>query len=254
MKEKIEMKRKIVKKIIAGVSVCTCIMGVVAPQTIEARELYRVNGQINQVSQNNNDLLYYNSSSRYGIMIDEIVAEIKTLSKNMSEIRVEQNVNKIIAEKYSDTGLENYITKRLNEEEKKLYKKNRAKALLCMSEGVLAIKTAERNYETYVLYNGNGDAFRHTIWCFGMVYDVGETFAKKWSDAHENGDKVQPSIVKNMDIYNNKIGLKLGKDYPNIKTPAGMIKKAKVQVSNGKCRRIVADALVKTNKEGLKDK
>lgn len=31
-------------------------------------------------------------------------------------------------------------------------------------------------------------------------------------------------------------------------------KKAKDQVSNGKCRRIVADALVKTNKEGLKDK
>lgn len=37
------------------------------------------------------------------------------------------------------------------------------------------------------MHNGNGDAFRHAVWNFGMTIDVGADFAKKWSDAHEFG-------------------------------------------------------------------
>ena len=42
-----------------------------------------------------------------------------------------------------------------------------------------------KNYITSKLHNGNGDAFRHCLWNYGMAIDVGQDFAKKWGDAHE---------------------------------------------------------------------
>lgn len=55
-----------------------------------------------------------------------------------------------------------------------------------------------------------------------------------------------------MDLYNNKIGLKLGKDNPKTIKHSTFIKKTKQKVNAGKCRRIVNNKLVNTNKEGLK--
>lgn len=73
----------------------------------------------------------------------------------------------------------------MNSQEQALYNKNKTKGLLCMSNGKLAIDYAQKNYSTR-LTDGNGDAFRHASWNYGMVIDVGYDFAKSWSDAHEN--------------------------------------------------------------------
>ena len=71
----------------------------------------------------------------------------------------------------------------LNSIEKKLYKENKAKALLCLANGKLALQYSEDLYKSSVLHNGNGEAFRHTLWNYGMGIDVGQSFAKKWADA-----------------------------------------------------------------------
>ena len=86
------------------------------------------------------------------------------------------------SDKFYDYAHLNYI-------EKKLFKENRSKALLCLANGKLALKYSQEMYESSVLHNGNGDAFRHTLWNYGMAIDVGQGFAKKWADAHENGAK-----------------------------------------------------------------
>ncbi len=38
-----------------------------------------------------------------------------------------------------------------------------------MSNGVLATNYAKSNYSSG-LHNGNGDAFRHILWNYGMVF------------------------------------------------------------------------------------
>ena len=41
-----------------------------------------------------------------------------------------------------------------------------------MSNGLLAIRYSQELYHGYALHNGNGDAFRHVIWNYGMSQDV----------------------------------------------------------------------------------
>ena len=138
----------------------------------------------------------------------------------------------------------------LNDIEKKLFKENRSKALLCLANGKLALKYSQEMYESSVLHNGNGDAFRHTLWNYGMAIDVGQGFAKKWDDAHENGAKGQPKLEKQMDLYNNKIGRKLAKTYPNTKSHSTFKKNSRAKVRAGKCRIISGKGLVKSSKKG----
>lgn len=107
-------------------------------------------------------------------------------------------------------------------------------------------------YESSVLHNGNGDAFRHTLWNYGMAIDVGQGFAKKWADAHENGAKGQPKLEKQMDLYNNKIGRELAKTYPNTKSHSTFKKNSRAKVRAGKCRIISGKGLVKSSKKGEK--
>ena len=138
-------------------------------------------------------------------------------------------------------GLENYIIGNLNRLEQELYDSNRAKGILCMANGKLAIEYAKSNYVSSELHNGNGDAFRHILWNYGMVIDVGYDFVKKWSDAHENGYYEQPYIEKEMDLYNNSIGLNLGLEYPDTVSHSTFISKSKEKV------RIVDYRLTSTN-------
>lgn len=140
----------------------------------------------------------------------------------------------------------------LNDIEKKLFKENRSKALLCLANGKLALKYSQEMYESSVLHNGNGDAFRHTLWNYGMAIDVGQGFAKKWADAHENGAKGQPKLEKQMDLYNNKIGRELAKTYPNTKSHSTFKKNSRAKVRAGKCRIISGKGLVKSSKKGEK--
>lgn len=245
-------------KIIKNIFSVICIT-IVMNNSIEC---YATNTKIiteqNSVREESNDLMYFSKDKMAEEEVEDIVTEIKKMKKNgNTDYALNLYVEKCFKEgrnkdKKVVEGLESYITNRLNSKEKALYKKNKAKALICMADGVMAIKYAEKYYNKSALYGGNGDAFRHTLWCYSMVIDVGESFAKKWSDAHENGDTEQPAIVKKMDLYNNKIDLKLGKDNPKTIKHSTFIKKTKQKVNAGKCRRIVNNKLVNTNKEGLK--
>ena len=144
------------------------------------------------------------------------------------------------------------ITDRLNPKTQALYDKHRAKALLCIANGVFATRYAERYYERVSLHNGNGDAFRHVLWNFGMVIDVGYDFAKKWSDAHEYGTPNNPALEKQMNLYNNGVGLRLGNLHPNTILHSSFIKKSMSRVDNGFGRVIVNGNLTWSDSSGKK--
>ena len=59
------------------------------------------------------------------------------------------------------------------------------------------------------------DAFRHAFWQATNTQDVGESFTRKWSDAHEYGtptNEVKTDLY--MDIHNNDVGIEIGKANP----------------------------------------
>jgi hypothetical protein len=145
---------------------------------------------------------------------------------------------------------EDYITNKLNAREQTLYKSNPAKALLCMSNGLFALNTAKQQYSSETLHNGNGDAFRHTLWNYAMYCDVGYAFAKEWSDAHEYGSTDQPLIEQQMDLHNNGVGLQLGSANPNTVLHSTFIDKTKQKVRNGDCRIISGASLARSNAYG----
>lgn len=75
-----------------------------------------------------------------------------------------------------------------------------------------AYEHTERRYGR----NGNGDtsdAFRHCIWSAFMTKRANSGFAKRFGDAHENGDKNQPSNDYWMDLHNNSWGREAGRNY-----------------------------------------
>ncbi len=59
------------------------------------------------------------------------------------------------------------------------------------------------------------DAFRHAFWQAINTQSVGESFTRKWADAHEYGtptNEVRTDLY--MDIHNNDIGIEIGKANP----------------------------------------
>lgn len=212
----------------------------------------------------NDDISYFGSDTLLASYINDIANKIRTFKKsnpNASDRDIDLYADKIVknytlSEKhlnsraYSD--MDGYLTSSLNPQEKALYNSNKAKALLCMANGQLAIKYAESNYIGSVLLNGNGDAFRHTLWNFGMTLDVGSTFAKAFSDAHEYGATNPKPLEKSMDLYNNGIGIQLGKDYPNTILHSTFISRTKEKVKGGKCYIISSNKLVWSNSNGEK--
>ena len=64
------------------------------------------------------------------------------------------------------------------------------------------------------IHNGRMDAFRHAIWNATMCQLVGPFWAKKYADAHENGDPDQPDWEKRMDLHNNYKGRRSLGDSP----------------------------------------
>lgn len=184
-------------------------------------------------------------------MLDEYTKKLlrsAVKKNNPKKLSIESN---IATDSYYD-DLEGYITGLLNPQEKALYNLNPTKALLCMSNGKLALKYAEENYISSVLHNGNGDAFRHCLWNYGMAIDVGQEFAKKWSDAHEYGSEGQPLIERNMDLFNNAVGLQLAKDNPWTILHSTFISKSKEKCRNGELRIISNGVLVRSSSAGEK--
>lgn len=210
------------------------------------------------------DISYVGSDVVLGNFIDEITTQLREYKKtnpNISDEELNLYVDKTLKNsnqvsklnlKSANIDMDGYITGKLNSQENALYKKNKAKALLCMANGKLAITYSESNYNASVLHNGNGDAFRHALWTFGMTIDVGSTFAKTWSDAHENGTANNPEIEKTMDLYNNKMGIQLGKDNPNTIKHSTFISKTKEKVRGGKLKIIKNKKLTWSDKNGEK--
>lgn len=177
------------------------------------------------------------------------VTRIKYLRERGKEF---DEINRILSSERDIPYLDNYAGSHMNSLEKALYKENRAKALLCLANGKLAIQYSQELYKSSSLHNGNGDAFRHMLWNFGMARDVGQSFAKRWSDAHENGAKNQPSIEKTMDLHNNSIGLALARENPNVIVHSTFKSKTKEAVRAGRGKIISNNKLVKSSSNGEK--
>lgn len=197
------------------------------------------------------DLDYFQGN----VMLENRVMKIYQYAQDLraqgySSEQIEENINALLEiETYTD--LDGYISGYLNSQEQALYDQNPAKGLLCMANGKLALGYAQDNYSSG-LTDGNGDAFRHTLWNYGMVIDVGYDFAKSWSDAHEYGSTNNTALARQMDLFNNGVGLKLGKDNPGTVLHSTFISKSKEKVRNGECGRIVNGKLVATNSVGEK--
>lgn len=58
--------------------------------------------------------------------------------------------------------------------------------------------------------NDSSDAFRHCFWSALLARDIGESDAKYFTDLHESSPS-NPDLEKSMDLYNNKIGIDIGK-------------------------------------------
>lgn len=97
------------------------------------------------------------------------------------------------------------------------------------------------------------DAFRHAFWQAINTQDVGESFTRKWSDAHEYGtptDEVRTDLY--MDIHNNDVGIEIGKANPNA-TPEELRDIILDRISKGDLLIINSDnKLIKSDGSGLK--
>lgn len=206
----------------------------------------------NSIAFANSDLDYEidaNISNSY--LEEDFNAEIETIRYLRDEKGLTfEEINTVLSQNRDIPYLDNFVGNHLNPQEKALYKENRAKALLCLSNGKYALDYSAAMYRD--TYNGNGDAFRHAIWNYGMAIDVGQNFAKKWSDAHENGTKDNPYLEKKMDLFNNSVGLSLAKEYPNTRLHSDLKNKTRKAVRDGRCRIIVNNKLVRSNSNNEK--
>lgn len=99
---------------------------------------------------------------------------------------------------------------------------------------------------------GNGDpidAFRHTYWMAKLTLVIGERKSRKLGKAHEKGNyrdfkkgkkedgTLPDKISSEMDLFNNEVGLKIGKEKPE-----HIIKKVIEEVKKGNCKIIKKDA------------
>lgn len=58
-------------------------------------------------------------------------------------------------------------------------------------------------------HNDKSDAFRHCFWSAMLARDIGYKNALKFTTAHEDFPE-NPANEKDMDLHNNKVGIRLG--------------------------------------------
>lgn len=190
------------------------------------------------------------SGSDFEELFNNEVADIRYLKEKKG--KTAEEINTILKQSHDIPILDGFVESRLNVREKHLYRANRALVILCLSNGVLAVNYSKEMYQDWTLHNGNGDAFRHALWNYGMAIDVGPSFAKKWSDAHEYGDSNNHPLEQKMDLHNNAVGLQLARNNPSTVAHSTFKNKTREKVRNGSCRRIVGTSLVGTNSSGEK--
>ncbi len=62
--------------------------------------------------------------------------------------------------------------------------------------------------------DGHQDAFRHTYWNVLLARRYGDTFARKFTSAHE-GVPANPAAREAMDLHNNEVGRRIASDNPD---------------------------------------
>ncbi|MFD8914759.1 DNRLRE domain-containing protein [Streptomyces sp. NPDC059575] len=73
-----------------------------------------------------------------------------------------------------------------------------------------AFKEAQDRYPDNTLFQGTGDAFRHCYWNARMEINIDHETAYEVATRHESESR---GVDKEMDLRNNKIGRKIGRDY-----------------------------------------
>lgn len=73
-----------------------------------------------------------------------------------------------------------------------------------------AFAEAAKRYSKKSLYQGTGDAFRHCYWNARMEINIDHDTAYEVATRHESESR---GVDKEMDLRNNKIGRKIGRDY-----------------------------------------
>lgn len=98
-----------------------------------------------------------------------------------------------------------------------------------------AKSASERYYSGDTLQDGRGDAFRHALWNFMMVRDVGVDIAAKVATVHETGDTSgwQNNLRQAMDGMNNNTGRNLAINNPNVLNGPDMINLVQSAVNSG---------------------
>ncbi|MGN4932227.1 DUF6973 domain-containing protein [Bacillus cereus group sp. MYBK14-1] len=190
--------------------------------------------------------------------LNAIYEEVQPLTFSKSE----DEINQIVAEKIKNhqpvsrakaAADEYYIPVfgKINSAEIKLATSNPFEFTIYSACAVTAWRSAENYYGGNSLYQGNGDAYRHSYWNDSLVKrmggtkgrDFGDTRAKIWTDAHEANSS---GIDLEMDLHNNWIGRMLA--YNNyswsLEQYSNHLKNA---VANGGMARIVNGQLVRTN-------
>jgi hypothetical protein len=139
-----------------------------------------------------------------------------------------------------------FLRDQLNPEEKILFDEDPIVGARVLLHAKAALSAAEDLYAGAELHNGNGDAFRHFYWNFLMTENtsVGERWAERWGNAHED-TLGNPPLEKTMDLHNNNVGRKLGLTGAADDPPV-----LRAAVRNGACRVIRNGALVRSDNAG----
>ncbi|PEL82824.1 DUF6973 domain-containing protein [Bacillus wiedmannii] len=180
--------------------------------------------------------------------------------KNIADSKSEEELNQIVAEKIKNNPSVSFRSAyslqipgfgTLTDAEVDLAKKNPFEFVTYGACSVLAKTTSEKYYSNSTLYQGNGDAFRHSFWNAALAKelgtikgrDVGVARAKVWTDAHE---QYSSGVDKEMDLYNNEVGRTIA--YNNYSWSITQYSShIRNEVANGSMVRIVEDKLVRTN-------
>ncbi len=104
------------------------------------------------------------------------------------------------------------IWNRLTPEEKLLSKNNPYEALLIyQNKGIAEQKTIE--FMGINGLNNKSDAFRHAYFQAINTMDIGATLTQQFSDAHETQVPTEFLLEKEMDLFNNSVGIVYGYTY-----------------------------------------
>lgn len=192
---------------------------------------------------------FYNLDSEYDSILDQLTYEdfenayniLQTYDlQSMSSDELDYETKKILIDLHKSTiQLNRYLPEsysHLKNAEKALVKKHPFMASVVYDSSKKASRRALELYNTKT-HNDNGDAFRHAYWnallsCKlsvvytgkDIIFDLnrGLSLAEKFATAHED-DPNQPKEEELMDLYNNRQGRIVYRDYFNpSKMPSDM--------------------------------